>query len=110
MAKNINFVFYGKLKSNGSLNFLLPKKRVGKKDFILSGYKIYKKRHSFVATKTVEGDKVDAEFWTFNLRFVSPRLFLFYLDLVEGVFLGKYKRTIEKTEYGEGWIYIGLKK
>ncbi len=110
MTHNINFIFYGKLKSSGSLNFFLPKRRAKKKDLVLDGYKIYKKRFSFIALKSEKGDRIEAEFWTFNLKYINPGLFLFFLDLLEGVFLAKYKRIIENTEYGEAWIYVGQNK
>lgn len=109
MSFGVNFVFYGKLKSTGSLNFLLPKKRAKKENLLLPGYKVYKTGNSFVAIKAGREHKLEAEFWEFRIKAFWSGLLLFFLDLLEGVFWNKYKRHIIETEYGKAWIYLGGK-
>lgn len=106
----VKFIFYGKLKSKGSLNFLIPKKNVIKKDIILRNYIMYKFKKSVGLVKGGRKDYVECELWEFNISKLRFKLLIFILDFVEGVFYNKYKRVLVDFESDKVWLYLYNRK
>jgi gamma-glutamylcyclotransferase (GGCT)/AIG2-like uncharacterized protein YtfP len=106
----VKFIFYGKFKSGGVLNFLIPKRNSVKKKLKLKGYRMYKFGNSVGVIQTKQKDYVECELWELDISRVKLKLLLLILDLVEGVYYKKYKRIIVDSVYGSAWIYIYNRK
>jgi gamma-glutamylcyclotransferase (GGCT)/AIG2-like uncharacterized protein YtfP len=97
---------YGKLRSDGPFNFLLPKKNTKKKEVMLNGFQIHNLGRSLGAVRADARDQILCELWTFSMPKYKERIMLFVLDLYENFLVTKYQRVLIPSEYGEGWIYL----
>jgi gamma-glutamylcyclotransferase (GGCT)/AIG2-like uncharacterized protein YtfP len=104
------FIFYGKLKSNEILNFIIPKKNSTKQNIKLKGFKMYSLKNSVGVIKTNKKDIIECELWTLNISKLRLKLLLFILDLIEGTHIKKYKRIPITYSCEKAWIYIYNKK
>lgn len=103
--KLVRFAFYGLLRNGESLDFFVPKPaRRYKSSF--NGFKVIEKNGKYKAVPSSIDSVVNCEICEFEYGFFR-RVFLFFvLDVVESVWIGRYKRCEVETKHGKAFVYI----
>ncbi|MFT4344153.1 MAG: gamma-glutamylcyclotransferase [Candidatus Woesearchaeota archaeon] len=105
-TEQISFIFYGNLKKGKKYHYLLPKgihQRV-----TLHGFEMYDLGNS---PGIIKGNNyIIAEKWTFTVKPLQKALLLIKLNVLEGTFCGKYKRTTITHQNKKCWTYIYNRK
>ena len=97
---------YGTLRDGEALSYLLSNYKARSKTITLTGIRLYSLGPFPAAKIGSKKDKAVVEIKTFNLTKQRENELLGYLDIVEGVDQGLYKRQIIDTPEGPSIIYI----
>lgn len=101
----MRLVVYGTLRRGEALSQYLPKHRGTYEVIELSGLQLYVLGSCPGAKLSTGGDKVTVELWEFIFTKEEEKAFLQFLDRVEGVSAGLYKRSYTNTPKGMALIY-----
>jgi gamma-glutamylcyclotransferase (GGCT)/AIG2-like uncharacterized protein YtfP len=107
----VNFLIYGTLREGEPLNWLLPTSRGSYELIALQGYVMYDLGliPGVRRAKNTEGHIV-AEFWRFDLSRMGRWWLFMKLAIAEGTLWLKYRKVRVKTEKGEAYMYLYLRR